>query len=559
VPSLGSVRQQAFPLRRYAPLFLLVVASLGFLGIGLLQAWSDSPTFDEPVYVSSGLAAILHHDVTLNEEHPPLPKVLAALPVLFVHPVVPPDGNWTLNNERIYGATFVVAQLRAGKLRSVTLASRLIPLLEAAGLAFLLYGLGRDLFGRAAGTLAGLLWLFSPFVLGLGHLNSVDISFAVAVVGWSWTLLRWCRRPSTGRTVALGLVTGAAILSDVTGLLLAVIAAGAVLLVGRRSDRRRGARQCAVVIAVAWASLWAFYAILDFHVLADPTVVLPLPYLQGIGFLGRNDTVPGPGYLFGIAWTGGRWWYWPGALLAKTVPSTLVLLLAAPIGWLSLDRATRRHAALVLGLPALCLAGFTVGMPRDIGVRYLLPVIALWLVAAGSIVRVARRSVVGTALVIAALGLAGVATVLSAPNSLAWVTVPFQPSYQVVSNSDVDWGQGLYRLQSWAQGKHAWVAYFGPRGIGVDSVPHARSLLGTDPARVRGWVAVSATDLTSAEPDQLAWLRAYCPVGNLGESILLYRFARPPSAVPGPTRPVGPCPAGTAGFSIRTATGDPGG
>jgi hypothetical protein len=39
-----------------------------------------------PVYVSAGLAAVLHHDMTLNDEHPPLPKVLAVLPVLVTRP-----------------------------------------------------------------------------------------------------------------------------------------------------------------------------------------------------------------------------------------------------------------------------------------------------------------------------------------------------------------------------------------------------------------------------------------------------------------------------------------
>jgi 4-amino-4-deoxy-L-arabinose transferase-like glycosyltransferase len=540
-------------LSRWLPLILLVLASVGFLGVGIHEAWSDSPTFDEPVYVSSGLAAILHHDLTLNDEHPPLPKVLAALPVLFTHPVVPSDGTWERNNERIYSAAFVDAQLAAGKLRSVTLASRTVPLLEAIGLTFLLYGLGRDLFGRAAGTLAGLLWLLSPLVLGLGHLDSVDNSFAVAVVGWSWVLLRWCRQPSTRRTVVLGLLTGVALLSDVTGILLAAIAVAVVFFVGRRISPGQGVRQGAVVLAVAWASVWIFYAVLDPRVLLDPTVILPSPYLQGIGYLASNDTVPGPGYLFGAAWTGGRWWYWPGALLVKSVPSTLLVLVATPIGWWSLDRPTRRLAALVLGLPALCLTGFTVFMPRDIGVRYLLPVVALWLVAACSIVRVARRSVVGKALVVVVVIVAGVATALSVPNTLAWVTVPFQPAYQVVTNSDVDWGQGLYQLQAWAQGRDARVAYFGPRGIGVGSIPGARPLVGVDPATVEGWVAVSATDLTSAERDQLAWLRAYCPVGELGGSILVYRFDRPPSAAPGPTRPVGRCPADTGGFSIRVA------
>jgi hypothetical protein len=537
---------------RYGPVGLLLLVAVGFFALGIHEAWLDSPTFDEPVYVSAGLAAVLHHDVSYNDEHPPLPKVLAVLPVLFVHPVVPANGHWAGNDERTYSATFLNAQRAAGTLRAVTVASRVVPLLEAIGLAFVLFALGRDLFGRAAGTLAGLLWLLSPLVLGLGHLDSLDVSFALAVGVWSFGLLRWLRQPTTARVAVLGLATGVAVLTDVTGLFLAAIAAVAVLAIGWRQSRRLALRQCGWLLLVTWASVWAVYGALDPRVLLDPTVILPSPYLHGIQYLGRNDTVAGPGYLFGVAWTGGRWWYWPGVLVVKTVPTTLLLLVVGPIAWRALAKPTRRQAALVLAAPALCLLAFTVATPRDIGVRYLLPVIALWLVAASPIVGLARRSWAGLSLVAAAVAVSGVALVLSSPDSLAWAAPPFAPAYRVATNSDVDWGQGLYRLEDWSSGKDPWVAYFGPRGFGVNYISGARRLLGAKPGSVVGWVAVSATDLTSSDRSQLAWLRAYCPVGQLGGSILLYHFAQPPSAGPGPARPAGLCPVG-AKDSVRPA------
>ena len=140
------------------PLMVLAVLAAGFLALGVAEARADAPTFDEPVYVSAGLAAVLHHDVTLNDEHPPLPKVLAVLPVLFAHPVVPGGGRWSGNDELRYGARFVAAQLAAGKLRSVTFASRLIPLAETAAVAFALFGIAAELAGLVAGLLAGALW-----------------------------------------------------------------------------------------------------------------------------------------------------------------------------------------------------------------------------------------------------------------------------------------------------------------------------------------------------------------------------------------------------------------
>jgi len=117
------------------PLVILAAMAAGFLALGLAEARTDAPTFDEPVYVSAGLAAVLHHDVTLNDEHPPLLKVLAVVPVLFAHPVIPADGRRSGNDEQSYAARFASAQLAAGKLASVTFAARLVPLAETVAVA----------------------------------------------------------------------------------------------------------------------------------------------------------------------------------------------------------------------------------------------------------------------------------------------------------------------------------------------------------------------------------------------------------------------------------------
>jgi len=115
----------------------------------------------------------------------------------------------------------------------------------------------------------------------------------------------------------------------------------------------------------------------------------------------------------------------------------------------------------------------------------------------------------------------------------------------VATDSNVDWGQGLYVLRTWSASRDPWVAYFGPRGITTADIPGARSLLGTTPAHLDGWVAVSVTALNSANRASLSWLRAWCPVGILDGTILIYRFSRPPVVIPAPrppSRPAALCP-----------------
>jgi hypothetical protein len=547
------------PRNRRLGLLIVVTASIVVMVLGGFEAWCDSATFDEPVYVSSGVAAILHHDVADNAEHPPLFKVLAALPVLAVDPVVPSDGHWDVNNERAYSARFVDAQLGAGTLHRVTFGSRLVPLLECGLLALALYALASLLFGLWSGVVAALLWLFNPLVLGLGHLDGVDLPFALTAVLVSWTLVRWWKGRDRRSAVWLGVACGAAVSAQATGLLVGGMAAVVVLVVVSRDGLRGWSRwrPPALVVLVAWLFVWAVYIVLNPDVVVHSWVVLPQPYVEGLRFLVNNDLGSSPGFLLGVAWTGAAAWFWPATLSVKLSTPILVLLLAGPVVLVVLVRSgrisrTTWHQTLVAVIvPAVVLFAFELPNPRTLGVRYLLPSLALWAVAASPIALLATRRVVAMTLGIV-LALAAAITAASFPDSIAYTAAPFRPGYRVATDSNVDWGQDLNLLTAWSRDRHPYVAYFGPRGISVRDIAGSRPLVGVDPARILGWVAASASELTSADRDSLSWLRAYCPVGTLGGSILLYHFTQPPTAAPGPAAPEALCP-GSAPVSRRAA------
>jgi hypothetical protein len=464
------------PRVRRLPLAALLVAAIGFLALGLAEARSDSPTFDEPGYVAAGLAAVLHHDLTFNDEHPPVPKVLAALPVLLAHPVIPGNGHWSGNDERTYSARFARAQLAAGRLRIVTFTSRLVPLAESAGVAFAVYGLGAELFGAIAGALAGLLWLASPLVLGIGHLDGTDIPFALAVTLCTWALARWLRLRSTRALVWTGLAMGAAAGTQISGLIVVLAALAVIGCVTWRSGARRALASAGLAAGLSWICLWLSYVLLDPSMLAQPAI-LPRPYLDGIGYLASYRAGGAQSYLVGIAYTGSRWWFWPVSLVIKFPAAILVLLVAGALAWCWTGRTVRRRLLLAVGIPGLPLTIFTIASPLNIGVRLLLPVIALWAAGAGALVpaiaalRPPGRRAAGTGA--AALPAAGVTvTALSCPGSIAWTAPPFRPGYAAAADSNLDWGQGLYALQSWSRAGAHGSAISAP---GVSRWPRSRA------------------------------------------------------------------------------------
>jgi Dolichyl-phosphate-mannose-protein mannosyltransferase len=527
--------------------WFLAVLCVQFVALGLVQAWRDAPTYDESYHLAAGVTGLTRHQLRITPEHPALPGLLAALPVLAGHPVIPDGRNWQSGYSEGYAREFVVAQSRAGKLQSVMFLGRLLPLAEGVAVALLAYALAKRLFGRAAGLLAAIVWLTLPFTLGLSHLNGVDVPFALTTLILGLALLRYVRGPTTRTAILVGLACGVGLTASLTAFVLVPTSAAVVLLVGWR-HLAQALRHVLLIGASSWAVVWLLYRLVspfpvvrhtepvpagDVPLLARLARLIPWPqeYDYGIWKQALIAAKPGRAYLLGQAWEGARWWFWPGSMLVKLPASALLIVLVGFVCWRKLPRRTISEAALVLGAPAVALTAFVIPQPRQLGLRYLLPVITLTIVAGSPAVRMATKAVVGRV----ALALLLTAQLLwfweSTPRSLAWTAPPFRPGYQVAADSNLDWGQDLYRLRDWIRHRPDTVVfYFGT----VDQ----RSLLEKSRSfsttvgrgqRPAGWYAVSASQLTDWSSKSLAWLRAYCPVGLVGDTILVYRFQDAPN------------------------------
>lgn len=540
-------------LSRRAAIVVLVGLACQFSALALVEAWRDSPTVDEPVYVAAGVTALTRRDLRINPEHPPLAKVLAALPALLARPVVPDGPTWDTAAQFDYVRDFFVANQRAGRLHRVTFASRVVPIGEAVAVGVLLYLLCTHALGRLAGVIGAAFWFTSPWVVGLGHVNGIDLPFTLSVLVGTLALCRHRSRPTLLRATIVGLCAGVTLLVRFTGIVaVPVFVLGVGLATG--SLRRRVAA-AGLVALVAWACVWIGLRAIapagpsglarttmaqfvergrESGPAARLALAVPWPgeYAAGIGY---QAVVAGerPVFLVGRAWTGWRWWYFPAAIATK-VP--LPVLAAGLAGSLTVVRV--RCAATRASVAVACvLAAFTFFQPGQAGLRYLMPVVALGLIPASGIAAAARRP--AGRLLLAGVGLIQlVALWTAAPHSLAWTTPPFRPGYRFASDSNLDWGQDIGRLAEWAKGRNPYVALFGPRGV---TVPGTRPLREVPPGELRGWVAVSASALTTYDRARLAWLRKYCPIADIGGTILVYRFERPPTPEPGPAAPPPPC------------------
>jgi hypothetical protein len=570
----GDERQRP---RRLVALAILAVLSLQFVGLCLYEAWNDAPTLDEAVYVSGGLHTLHDHSLRLNNEQPFLPKVVNALPLYLARTAVPTGGTW--DKTRVIDGNSIVAytgmtreftELHADNLQEVMFVGRLMSVLEGLAIGWVLYALGTTLFSsRAAGLLAAGAWLTLPLAVGFAHLNSLDLAFALAVAFAALALVRHLREPSWKTLTVLALAAGALQLTRQTGFVYVAVVCVAIVA-SRWRDRWAALRDVTVLVVATWALVWVgTFAVAPHRMPVDHASVdsflaqygaedeglparamgkaldvVPWPAEYEVGFdtqlaFSSHDS---PGYLLGDAWDGTRPSFWPLSMVVKLPITILAMMVAGPLAWRWLNRGQRWRAALVVLLPALAAFAFVLPYNKPIGLRYALPGIVMLLVIAAPLAIALLRRRAGQVVLVVAIVAQLAFLWTSVPHSLAWTAPPFRPGYQVVSESNLDWGQDGYDLIDWLHTHHAYVNYFGLDWL-VAEQPGYKQLLGTEPQDVTGWVAVSATQLTSYYRDEFAWLRAYCNVGTIGDggTILIYRFDEPPTAAPGPAKPAGRC------------------
>ncbi len=198
-----------------------VFVAVCMLAMFLMMAMSVqrlSPTFDEPVHVVSGLALLQQRDARLNPEHPPLMKVLAALPLIrSVHPDY---------NDRYFCAyypcqwTFSESQLETSQLQDRIFRARLPLLLVTLLLGFTLYVAARRIGRPSGGMLALVVYVTSPFFLGYGPLVDNDVLLAFMVLCICMTAADLVEEPSRKTMWLMALALAGAFLSKLTSVLI---------------------------------------------------------------------------------------------------------------------------------------------------------------------------------------------------------------------------------------------------------------------------------------------------------------------------------------------------
>jgi hypothetical protein len=490
-------------------------------------------TYDEPAHLAAGMEWLDRGVYLYEAQHPPLPRVAAAIGPYRA-------GARSLGNADFYDEGRAILGEGAHYRRMLFLARLgMLPffwLLLAVCVVW-----GARVAGAPGAALAALFAAANPNLLAHAGIAGTDMAPAACVAAAIFAWMRWRERPSLRRALLFGVSMALATVAKFSALVflgpMLVLGEALRLIVPRQTpgtvDRVAIPWRHAVVgCAAAALVVWAFYRF-DVGTIWHHRIAVPAPELfRGVKPFLKHATEGHPAFLLGQRSDTGWWYYFFVAIAVKT---PLPLLALAAVGGVASVRAARgdeRWPALIplVGVAAVLVVGMKSHV--NLGIRLVLsiyPFLAV-LAARGTVFawhRVGTRSsVAARRLAVAALLVGTIATPLRAwPDYLAYFNPVAGPKPErVLVDSNLDWGQDLYRLADTVRARHidsVRVHYFGSTSLPAVGLPNARHLARNE--RTTGWIAASETFLAGIWSDTaLVWLARRPPVARIGHSMRLY-------------------------------------
>ena len=552
--------------RRWTP-WLAVVPLAALLAMQVSSIRLESATWDEPWELTAGYSYWKTGDFRLQPEHPPLGKLLVALPLLFLAPDFPlNDPAWAkgdgvdLARRFLYGNRYS-PEILLGAGRAMTIA-------VSVALGVVIFWWARCRFGDLPALVALWLYCFDPNVVAYGRYVKNDLLTTLLVFLAMAVWDAYLTNPRRVRLVAASVLLGLALAAKFSAVFL--LPAFLLLWWWRKQRRETPVRSKAFVVSVLISSgmLLACYApqthlltpmtrdqhmanpgvrMLHRHINAGSPVGKMLawvgshlglrahPLLIGIAEFAAHSERGHESYLLGRHSKEGFWYYFPIAFAVKTPLATLALLLITVV--LLWWKRSPPAALPLLVVPLLTFGPLVILSHVNTGVRHLLPLYPFLFILMGAVL-VAHAWPMRRFLLPLLLAGVAVETLSIHPHYTAFFNraaggPAAGPRYLLDSN--LDWGQDALKLRSWVDENRArplCICYFGKTTLKKHNI-HMNGLIplshetGARNA-IDCYVAISATPLHGlyTSPDSFAWLRELEPVARIGYSIYVYDLRR---------------------------------
>jgi hypothetical protein len=442
---------------------------------------NKSITIDETSAIPSGYYYLTEGAFNINSEHPPLPKMLAALPLLLLPVEKPaPEGASAGNSSQ---RTVVSAerfwQANRAHFREIFFWSRIPMVLITLLLGALIFACARRLFGTRAAVLAVALYSIEPNILAHGRIIK-DVYVAFGYLLFFVALQLYLASPTLRRAVFLGFAVGLAlVLKFSMGILVPIFLISACVLLALAP--RRFQKRTTILAQFAGSALVALLVINASYLfqhqplaLADVewlrqtaparaasflagisavSTILPPYFLFGVFAALANNAGDHHVFLLGIYGSRGWWYYFPVAFALKTTIPFLVLTVASLV-WAA-QRAVRRELKFLILLVPIAIYTLAAMLSSiNIGIRHFLPAFPFFFILGGAaldrVLRTGRRRI-AQAFVAMLFAWMVFETIRAYPDYVPYMNqfASRRPHWQYLSDSNVEWGDDSGALASY--------------------------------------------------------------------------------------------------------------
>ena len=434
-------------------------------------------TNDEIVHIPAGYYHLIAGDFQLNNEHPPLIKMWAALPLLLIQPNESPptaeEKQGTFN-----GLTWSYEhrfwQSNQSRFERILFWSRAMMIVLTVVLGVLIFAFARSLFGSHAAAIAVALYTLEPTVLAHGRLVHTDLPAALAFLCFFFALRIYFQATTTRNALLLALASGLALLTKFSMIVLLPVL-GCLALMGFalaprfNESRKRVLLHAGILVCLVWVMVNAAYRFqgppvvrgdvewvearspeasdkwLTFFHLGSR--IVPTYYLFGQYNVMLHNRDGHAASLLGQYGTQGWWYYFPLAFALKTSLPFLIVTLAA-LGWALWRFFGRRDERILwLLIPIAIYAALSMTSHINIGIRHFLPVYPFFFIAGGALIerllRVRYARHLAIALVVLAFGWMSAEALRAYPDYLPYMNqlASAHPHWWYLSDSNVEWGE----------------------------------------------------------------------------------------------------------------------
>lgn len=518
--------------------FLLTI----MLGMLLISARSESPTYDELTHVNAGYEFLVNHDFRVEPFNPPLARELIAIPTLF-------DKDKTLNDLNLFFPRSVV-------------------IIFTLCLGVLVYLFSKKLYGRSCALLALFLFVFEPNILAMGHYAITDLIFTFFYVALLYLFYIWQNRFTLKNTILFGFAAGLLLSTKTTAISYFFIPLIILYLIKNNFRKtlsthftKKKFLYLLVFLIFCLTSLWGTYffkfepllgyrfdanrpalEIAEHNDLVKFALSQPVPlgsYFSSIktvlvfnyAGLYRKDSM-----ILGKVFHGGQFGYYFIPLIFIKTPLPLLILFF--ITFILFRRKLKKD--IILLIPVVTILFFAFISNTGIVYRYILPMVPLLIIYVSQIatVKIKRSNLKKTFLFVLLVWYV-IESASAFPHYISYINLYLGGSkngYNYVFDANYDWGQGLVDLREYQKKnskQNLELAYFGlalPSKYGLryerlktynsptDNKPESKLRINKDTI-----VAISSTCWYLCGYNNSV-LKNRKPTEIVGGSILIFRF-----------------------------------